>query len=241
MMNTDIAVVKKMLIDTHSHVIWGVDDGAKTFEEAVELLKMLKNQGVEKVIVTPHFNEYITEVESYQKTVEKRFNTLKSLEDMPELFLGYEFKYFRGIATSEITEMMCIGNSKYLLLELPYDDITLSTLKEIENLRYNKKIIPIVAHIDRYVVYNNYKELLKFIEEADVLAQINANSVYCEAHKRNALKLLKNGLIAFVGSDTHSVIERPPNIDKFYNIVQKKAPESLKAIEHYNEVLLKTL
>lgn len=230
-----------MKIDIHSHIIWGVDDGAKDKEESIGLLKALKEQGVDKVIATPHFSEYITEFESYQKKVQERFEILKNTEDLPELFLGYEFKYFKGCSTSEVTERMCLGNSKYLLLELPYTDIQLSALNEIENLRYNKNIIPIFAHIDRYSAYNNYKELIKFVSETDVHAQINANSVYCERNKRNAFKLLKNDLISFVGSDAHSLDFRPPNMDKFYNIVEQKAPESLKTIEYNNEVLLKSL
>lgn len=230
-----------MKIDIHSHVIPGVDDGAKDFQESKALLKMLASQGVDAVIATPHFNEHHTDTIKYKERIIRKFNELKSLENIPELFLGYEFKYFRGMSNSGLPEQFCLGNSNYILIELPYEDISLKSLQEIEKIRYDNGLIPILAHIDRYVAYKNYKELLEFLSEGEILAQINANAVYCENHKKNALNLIKKGIINFVGSDTHSLKNRPPNIDKFFEIAEKKFPETIDVILHNNKVLYKYL
>lgn len=230
-----------MIIDIHSHVLYGVDDGSKSLEESEQLLKILKKQGVDCVIATPHFNELNTDTVKYKETVTNRFNRLKELENIPELFLGYEFRYFRGMNTSGLPEQFCLGNSNFILVELPYEDISSKALEEIIKLRYDNNLRPIIAHVDRYVSYKNYNKLISVLKTEDILAQINANSVYCEKHKNNSLNLLKSGIINFVGSDTHSVENRPPNMDKFFEIVSKKVPAFLDPVYHNNEILYKSL
>lgn len=230
-----------MIIDIHSHILHGVDDGAESFEESVRLLSMLKNQGVDCVIATPHFTELDTNIEKYKSKVYSRFNRLMESDNIPELFLGYEFKYFRGMSNSGLPEQFCLGKSNYILLELPYEDISIKTLEEVERLRYDNNLLPILAHIDRYVPFKNYNELIALLKREDIFCQINANAVYCEKHKKNAINLMKSGIINFVGSDTHSIDKRPPNMDKFFEIANKKCPDSLNEIIHNSEVLYNAL
>lgn len=230
-----------MIIDIHSHIIPSVDDGAKSLDESLALLKMLKAQGVDSVVATPHFNETDTDIQSYKKKISDGFSKIGAFDNIPEVFLGCEFRYFRGISNSGLAEQFCLGNSNYILVELPYADISLSALQEIEKLHYNNGLRPILAHIDRYVSFKNYNELISFLQNSDVLAQINANSVYCEKHKRNAIKLMNMGIVNFVGSDTHSVNHRPPNMDKFFEVGKRKFPNALRAILHNNEVLYKAM
>lgn len=214
-----------ILFDIHSHILPGVDDGAANIEESLALLKLMREQGITHVAATPHFYASRDNLDLYFSRVSAAFNelTLKAAElNLPEIYLGSEVLYYRGIGKSEAISNFCINSSPYLLLELSDNCIGGGLFEDLTDLREEMGITPIIAHIERYAKFPKYKKLLNFISENGIPAQINASSLFIPALYPVTVKLIKKGLVSFMGSDAHSVTERPPLIKSALEVVSKK-------------------
>lgn len=206
-----------MFFDIHSHLLPCVDDGSGSLEESLALLKALKEQGVTALALTPHFYPSQQSFEEFFEDVSVAFEQLKNAiakeEELPELFLGCELLYCRGVLGSDLIRRFCISNSDYLLLELTEFDIDEHLFDEIINLK-NSGIIPIIAHPERYYRSKNYHKFLKFIEKENLIIQLNAPSFLHKKYKGALKKLLKLPVPVLLASDTHSVSRRPPLISE---------------------------
>ena len=107
------------LFDIHSHILFGVDDGPKNIKESLNLLEAMKNDGITKIMATPHFYPQDTDLSDFQKIVKQNFKILRTLavqNNLPEIYLGCELLYFSGIGQSTSLGSLCLNNSNYLLL-----------------------------------------------------------------------------------------------------------------------------
>lgn len=202
-----------MFFDIHSHILPGIDDGAQSMEESLKLLKLMQNQGITHVLATPHFYPQEDNLTDFSEKISIAFAQLENetiKRELPHIYLGCEMLYFQGIGQSKSLPVLCINGSRYLLLELTDNCISEALFQDLQDIKTNCNIIPIIAHIERYHKAKNYKKLLKFISEEKILAQINASSVLIPAFKRTIKKLLKENLVQFIATDTHSLDERPP-------------------------------
>ena len=109
-------------LDLHTHILPGVDDGAQTVEESIQLLTAMKEQGITDVVATPHFDathhnlpDFIERIRSAYREVQ---NAAAGL-DLPHVFVGSEVFYFNGIGKSNGIRVLSMGGSRYFLLELP--------------------------------------------------------------------------------------------------------------------------
>lgn len=223
-----------MLIDIHSHILPEIDDGSSSLKESLALLSMQKRQGADAIMATPHFYAEYCDLFEYTQRAQEAFDLLKKNlnDEMPELFLGYEVKYFKGISENELTNKLTLGNTKYILVELPYTGINDKMLDDIGSISLNLSLTPILAHIDRYISFSGFQNIIKLIDDGYAKAQINADSILYGSNKRKALKLISDGYISYLGSDTHSVNERPPRIDEFSQRLKKKlGPSYFEKIE----------
>lgn len=212
------------LLDIHSHILPNVDDGAKDLDTSVELLKMMKEQGITDVIATPHFYASEDNLEDFNERITSSYNTLKKTVeelDLPEIHLGAEVFYFHGIRKSAGIRSLCLARTEYLLLELPNCSLDGNIIKNIIEINSNLGIIPIIAHIERYSKERGFKKLLELIEKEIAYAQVNALSVLQPPYSKTVNKLMKNGYISFIATDTHSVVNRPPLMDLALNEVEK--------------------
>ncbi len=201
-----------MLFDIHSHILPSVDDGSQSMSESLQLLSLMRSQGITDVIATPHFYPLEDTFDDYKRRISKAYKALlKETEgkDLPNIYLGSEVLYYRYIGSSESVFGLCLNNSRYLLLELTDECICKEFFEDMENL-YNKLgITPIIAHLERYCHAPNYKKLLKYIKNSPLLAQINASSLFSQS-RRVTERLIKGGYVNFIATDAHSVTRRPP-------------------------------
>lgn len=211
------------MIDWHSHILPGMDDGCRTVEESILLLKMLKEQGVEKVVLTPHFYANDESVEDFLKRRESCFAELKAhlFEGAPELLLGAEIKYYPSISRLDDIKRLTIEDKALLLLEMPFSTWTEYTVRELTELSSNTGLTVILAHIERYLKLQK-KYVWERIYENELLMQVNASFFNDITTRRRAINMLKDNKIHFIGSDCHNSTTRPPNIGKAYNIIEKK-------------------
>ena len=196
-------------IDIHSHILYGIDDGSKSIEESINIIKEHIKMGFTDIVVTPHYIEN----SKYETNNIDKENILKTLKQELKkqnininLYLGNEV--FVNNNLEELLkkkEIATINNSKYLLIEFPMNEKP----KDINNIIYELKIkgiIPIIAHPERYdYVEKNPNLVLEWIEEGALL-QSNYGSiigVYGSGPQKTIKKLLKKDLIDFLATDIH--------------------------------------
>ena len=232
-------------IDIHSHILPNVDDGANSIEESIELLKQEKANGVDAVICTPHFYPEIFSLDEHLKNSADAFNSLKEAArglDLPELFLGHEVQSYPKIASCSSLEHCTLGNSYYLLLELPFlTAIPKETIDEIIRLTDGLGFRIILAHIERYSNDRIYKKLINLVKNDVVLAQVNAESLFIPRFRKPVEKLLKANLISFVASDAHSPAERPVRIREFLRAARNVSPTAYSKIVKNTDSLFNEL
>lgn len=211
------------MVDFHSHILPEMDDGSGSVEESVEMLSALARQGIDKVIATPHFYANDESVPDFLIRREKSFADLSvSLdEDLPDILLGAEVKYYEGISRMAELEALCIGNTGLLLLEMPMKRWTEYTLRELIDISCSGKITLVLAHVERYLSLQ-HTGTIEYLLKNGILLQINAGFLCGTFSKRKALGLLKRQAVHFIGSDCHNMSDRPPDIGRAYEIILKK-------------------
>lgn len=214
-----------MYLDIHSHILPDVDDGAKDLKESLELLKLMKRDGISHVIATSHFYPELMNYEQYIEVTSEAFETLKikfNNKKLPRIYLGCEMLYYKGIGNCEILDKLCLNKSKYLLLELTDYNINEDLFEDLNLLLNEQKIIPIIAHIERYYRAKNFKKLLKFVLSNNIPVQINASSLLVFGMRRTVKKILTSNAFCVLATDAHSIDERPPMLKEAFNIIEKK-------------------
>ncbi len=225
-----------MRIDFHSHILPGMDDGAKDTSESIALLTILTDAKVDKVVLTPHFYRDDENIAKFLKRREAAYeklvqavNSLGEDKRIPELILGAEVLFTPSLSSDPDFEKLCIGNTDYILLELPFTkfhDNFYSDFVKFLN-RCNKKII--LAHIERYLRFgNSIKDLYHLIEAGNITCQMNCSSFakagFFEMKKLKAL--IDDGIVCAIGTDTHNLTSRPPMYAKAEAVIRKKCGNS---------------
>ncbi|MGI6730331.1 MAG: tyrosine-protein phosphatase [Anaerovoracaceae bacterium] len=211
------------MIDIHSHVLPGMDDGAKDPEESRELINVLQDQGVTLLVLTPHYYPHQERLSDFLIRREKAYQSISDSDI--EMILASETYLSEPLLSYDSIEALCIGDTGYLLLELPYlDKWGSSVMKQIEQLIAKYNVKPIIAHIERYErpLEHRKEQILKELVDMGCLLQFNIYSVINKRTRASTLKLLKDGWADTVGSDCHNMTTRPPRFDEFYDIVNEK-------------------
>lgn len=222
-----------MLTDYHCHVLPGIDDGAETSEISNEMLDMMKKQGVGKVILTPHF--YLHREKSVENFLEKRTRSFANISSRAEFefHIGAEVAVERGFSAVNGIEKLAIEGTNLILLELPFSGYERWVLDEIHNLVCDTKLIPIFAHIHRYIGIYSKDELYEVLN-SNAVFQVNAEAFANFRERRFVNELIRSGAKVVFGSDAHNLADRQPNFDLLKKKVKEdwilKSDEVLKII-----------
>ena len=211
------------MIDLHSHILPQMDDGSKSPEESAALLELLHQQGVTTVVATPHF--YATE-ETPQVFLKRREESaarlLPATNTQPQSLMGAEVAYFSGIGNCEDIIPLQIQNTKCILIEMPFCTWSPRMVEDICRIPMQLGLIPVLAHVNRYRHRGQFPTYMQTLAEQGVLFQCNAEAFHTLAGRRWAVKLAKSGLLHFLGSDCHDLIERPPQLLQGTQIMKKR-------------------
>lgn len=225
MNKTNIAAV---YTDVHSHILPNMDDGSKSAEESVEVLRELYAQGVRRVAATPHFYPSHESPEDFlrrrARSLEKLLNAARNSafkDELPELYVGAEVAFFTGISRCEDIRRLSIADAGLLLLEMPFSPWSESVLDEAEILSSSLGVTPIIAHIDRYFKYQTASDIERLCS-AEVLVQCNADSIVSWRTSARCIGMIKRGQIDLLGSDTHGISVRPPLVARAVSKIEKK-------------------
>ena len=193
------------MIDMHSHIIPGVDDGSRDIEITKRMLKEAALSGFTTIFATPH---YFDNNSVNRKEMLAHFKKIKSLAAASgiELILGNEV-YIQPELPQLVKDstVSCMNDSKYLLMEIPrHNDI--NYFEDVVFELSLMGITPILAHPERYRIVREDPEILYDFADKGVLFQLNSGSLlgdYGESVKKLAMKLLKQNVYQFMGSDAH--------------------------------------
>ena len=204
------------MIDIHTHIL-PVDDGAKDFNDSLELINQEIKEGIKTVVLTPHMNYLYNDVDK----IKEAYEVLKTHNLNINLLLGSEIRYYDNMV-SDLNKglLLTINNTKYVLVEFSLknkDNIT-DGIYELIVSGYK----PIVAHIERYS-YLTKEEIIE-IKRMGALIQVNAKSFEKKDYKKVLHFLLKNNYVDFVASDCHDVVYRNVDFNFAKEIVKKKYP-----------------
>ncbi len=214
------------MIDFHSHILPSIDDGSKSIEESIELLKLLKLQGVNTVVATPHFYAERETVTQFLERRNKAYGELKTFltEDMPNVLLGAEVKFYEGISHLEHLEQLYIEKSDLLLLEMPFSKWSEYTVKELMRFLCLGNTRVILAHIERYLPFQKDEVLHSLIENGAIM-QANASFFIRLTTRKKAMRLLNERFIHILGSDCHNLTDRAPKMDKALERISKETDD----------------
>jgi protein-tyrosine phosphatase len=194
-----------IMVDMHSHVLPGIDDGAKTPEESVELVKRMMDLGIKKIIATPHImaDYYRNTAETIKASHELLMAELKK-ENIDIVVETAAEHYFDETFEARIKDrdLMTMGDN-YVLFEFSFVNQPPNWVPIIQKLR-NSGYKPILAHPERYP----YLEIdqLKILHEWGIDFQINTISLtgyYGKDVKKKAESLIDQQLVDFISSDMH--------------------------------------
>lgn len=205
------------VIDTHLHILPGVDDGPETIVESLALARALVQEGIHSAIATPHYNDEFPRRSAIE--IRERVSHLQQELDrhgIPlHLFAGHEALISAGLVEDIQTgRLATLNGSCYLLLEL----WSSSWLPETERLIFHLRahgIVPIVAHPERHRAIQQDPDRLSTLQQQGALAQLTASSLVGmqgRTIRRCAETLLKQGLIHLIASDAHGLHRRPPGV-----------------------------
>ena len=223
------------MIDFHSHILPGIDDGSRSIEQTIRMLKEAKEAGFTKIISTSHYMEGYYESDETER-IELLNEVQKNISGI-ELYLGNE-KYITNnmIDLIQNKQASTINNSKYVLFEFPLSAKSMNDKEVIYRLIENG-FVPVIAHPERYSYVQDNPEYIEELAEMGALFQANYGSIigmYGKKAEKTLKKLLKNDLIRFFGTDSHRIdqvyTKMPKILKKLHKVLSDEEIEEFTVI-----------
>ncbi len=226
-----------MILDLHTHILPGIDDGAKSADISARMLAEI----AQPVVLTPHFYPYESPIDDFLKKRAAAYDRLREvMQAQTPALVGCEIFLSPLLMKNQDLHRLCISGTDFALIELPFTErLEDKMLRLLEDLRYNHGIKPILAHVERYRYITQSRDMLETLISCGCMVQVNAESFLASPLKRRfVFELLKNNKIDFLGSDCHNLTTRPPNLMQAVEfIVKKRGQQALEKIEKRSEML----
>lgn len=213
------------MIDIHNHILHEIDDGSRSLEESIEILKEFSLIGYKEIILTPHYifgTKYNKNNIEKQKLLEKLQIKITEEKIPIQVYLGNEvYIDWNLITLLEKNEIEPLNHSRYLLLEFPMNTYYNGMLDVIFKLQQNG-FIPILAHPERYQIFKDNPKLATYILDSGVLFQGNLGSIiglYGKDSQKLLSLFLKHKMIHFLASDVH---RKGSKLICNFNFIKKK-------------------
>ena len=232
------------MIDFHTHTLPGMDDGSRSVQESLRMLRMAASQGVRYMAATPHFYAEKEPPEVFLDRRERAETMLREAMEgqqrLPRIFPGAEVRYYEGFSRTLALNKLAIGNTRLLLLEMPFVPWTERMLQEVRNAQEQLGVTIVLAHIERYLPMQKEPRFWEQLEDMAVLVQANAGFFIRLRDRGKALRLLRQGRIHLLGSDCHNTRSRPPNLGRAASIINNRlSPNQVQWLEKREKRLLK--
>jgi len=211
------------MIDLHCHVLPGVDDGSANAGMSAKMLEMLRSQGVDTLVATPHF--YATE-DTPEQFLQRRSEGFARLEqagiDISHILSGAEVAYYDGMHKSQALEQMQIASSRLLLIEMPFRNWTDRMMDVLCRIPDQLGLQPVLAHIERYPGRQQLAKYQDILLDNGIYFQCNATAFLEGFKSHRYFKMLQKGQIHFLGTDCHNLTSRAPEMGRAVAAIEKK-------------------
>ncbi len=222
------------MLDIHSHFLPKMDDGSKSTEMSLQMLRESAKQGVTTIVSTSHFYGDNESPEQFLSRRQHAFGKLLPLlsDSDPEILLGSEVLYYPGISHSESITQLAIRGTDLLLIELPFSPWSDRIFDELNSLQSFTGFQIVLAHVERYQSLQK-KKIYESLFEQPFYFQCNAEAFQFLRSRRLALRLMDYGLLHFLGTDCHNIDSRPPNMAQAKAVIEKKlSPSAWQRLTH---------
>lgn len=209
-----MASAPEKIIDFHTHILPDFDDGPRSESEAAEILIRLSEQGVTHVVSTSHFYRHEETIGSFINRRQLAMNRLsayieeRGITGIPKIIPAAEVYFSTALADDPDLEKLCISGTDYMLVELPYSQLTQNICDSFRSFAACGRVRCVLAHIERYAAFADEDTLFELLESAP--GQINCGSFFSSSGIKLSSKLIKAGCICALGTDVHNLTTRPP-------------------------------
>ncbi|KGM46069.1 tyrosine protein phosphatase [Neobacillus niacini] len=215
------------MIDLHCHILPGVDDGAQSLSDSLNMARKAVEQGIHTIVATPHHlnNSYENPKRQILDRVEE-LNQLLQKENIDVMILpGQEIRvHGEMIEGYTIGEILTVNHTPYVLVEFPSNHVPRYTEKLFYDLQMNG-LIPVIVHPERNREIIERSELLYQLVKKGALTQITASSVcgdFGKKIKNFTLQLIEANLTHFIASDAHNLTNRTFKMREAFGVLQQK-------------------
>lgn len=218
------------LVEIHSHILPNLDDGSKSIEMSLQMIKRLQEQGCKRIVLTPHYYSNTISLDDFLSARDESYNRLMEAlpPDSPELLLSAEVYISQYLFNNKNIDKLRIGNSNYVLIEHPFSaEFGESDYDRLMNLYCDYGVRPVLAHIERYKALMDDPDKIQEFIDMGCLTQVNISSFADTPRsiKKKVIKYMNSGLIHLLGSDCHNLESRPPEYEEGVKTIIKKCGE----------------
>ena len=226
------------MTDLHSHVLPGMDDGAKSVEISLRMLRAEWKQGVSTVVATPHFYRDVESPRSFlhrrKEAVQRLMEGMKplpmeSLKRFPSVRLGAEVAWVPNLALWPELRQLCYEGTSYILIEPPFQPWSESMFRQLYDLIDGEGLTPVIAHLDRYLDRQDSGKIRE-ICAMGLPIQISADMFSGVFNRLKGMRLIKSGKAQLLISDCHNMTTRPPNLGPAMEYLRGKLGERAEAL-----------
>ncbi|MEX2416503.1 MAG: CpsB/CapC family capsule biosynthesis tyrosine phosphatase [Paenibacillaceae bacterium] len=219
------------MIDLHSHILPGIDDGARTLEDSIEMAQLAVKDGIRLLAATPHHNNgrFSNEGIVVKQAIDS-LNQELSRQNIPlKVLPGHEIR-INDLFWEECKagNLLTLNDSRYMLIELPNQHVPRDIWDVIHELKL-KGIVPIIAHPERNSDLANEMDVLMELVEAGALSQVTThslNGLFGSRIRHIAMKMCQRRLVHIVASDAHNADHRPFGMREAYDLINRKLGKS---------------
>ena len=213
------------MVDVHSHILWGLDDGPKSIDQSIAMLRAAAESGTTDIVATPHLNPRYTFDRSL--TQQKIAELTEATNGLPRIHIGCEFHLtFDNVDLFlQSPSTYTINGQRYLLLECPNSHIGSHTESILKRF-LEAGIVPVIAHPERNPILASEKSSrLEAWVELGCLTQVTALSImggFGASAKASSMRLIERGLVHVVASDTHDIEIRHPRLSDSHGAISAR-------------------
>ncbi|WP_339171902.1 CpsB/CapC family capsule biosynthesis tyrosine phosphatase [Anoxybacillus sp. FSL W8-1294] len=215
------------MIDVHSHILPSVDDGAKTFDDAIEMAKAAVAEGITTIIATPHHRNgtfendkrsIIEHVYALNEALQMHHIPLSILPGQEVRIHGELMDHYRD------GDILSLAETKYVLVELPSDHVPRYTEQLLFDMQL-QGLVPIIAHPERNSELIEHPTKLYDLVKKGALTQLTAGSIagkFGKKIKNFSLQIIEANLAHLIASDAHNTTSRAFHMREAYDVIQKQ-------------------
>ena len=208
------------MIDIHCHILPGLDDGPQRLETSIAMASIAANDGIRVIIATPHTDGIRVNQDTVTRSVKELNHKLEHLDLPLEIVAGFEVPYE---LVPDLAATHTLDGSNYVLIEFPHTYLPSDALGTIYRL-LDQGLQPVIAHPERNGGVLTQPDRLADLVQAGALTQLTAASMTGELGpelQRCSMHLLRNNMVHFIATDSHSPTFRSPVLRKAHTMAAK--------------------